>query len=40
MEQSAASRVPAGPYGLYAAGGLVLVVFFAFLWAFNFTTFF
>jgi hypothetical protein len=40
MEDSAASRILVGPYGLHAFG-LVLLTFFAvFLWAFNFTNFF
>ncbi len=29
-----------GPYGLHAVGAAVLILFLAFLWVFNFTTFF
>jgi hypothetical protein len=39
MEDSAASRILAGRYGLHAFG-LVLLSFAVFLWAFNFTNFF
>jgi hypothetical protein len=40
MEQSAVLRILVGPYGLHAFGGVVLVLFAVFLWAFNFTNFF
>ena len=40
MKQSTASRILVGPYGLHAFGFVVLAFFLAFLWVFNFTTFF
>ena len=40
MEQSAIARILVGPYGLHAFGFVVLSFFLAFLWVFNFTTFF
>jgi hypothetical protein len=40
MTQAAISRILLGPYGLHALGGVVLALFLAFLWVFNFTTFF
>jgi len=40
MAESAVSRILVGPYGLHAFGAVALVLFFTFLWAFNFTTFF
>jgi hypothetical protein len=40
MEQSAMSKVLVGPYGLHAFGGALLIMFFVFLWVFNFTSFF
>jgi len=40
MEQSAASRMLIGPYGLHAFGAVLLIFFLAFLWVFNFTNFF
>ena len=40
MEQSAIARILVGPYGLHAFGFVVLGFFLAFLWVFNFTTFF
>jgi hypothetical protein len=40
MGQSATSRVIVGPYGLHAFGFVFLAMFLAFLWVFNFTSFF
>ena len=40
MEQTAIARILVGPYGLHALGFVVLGFFLAFLWVFNFTTFF
>lgn len=40
MTQPAISRILVGPYGLHGFGAAVLVLFLAFLWVFNFTTFF
>jgi hypothetical protein len=40
MEQSAVLRTLMGPFGLHAFGIVVLVLFLAFLWVFNFTNFF
>jgi hypothetical protein len=40
MAQEAISRIVVGPYGLHAFGALVLALFVAFLWVFNYTTFF
>jgi hypothetical protein len=40
MEQTMVARILIGPYGLHAAGAVVLILFGAFLWLFNFTTFF
>jgi hypothetical protein len=40
MEQSAISRIFVGPHGIHAFGFIVLALFLAFLWAFNFTGFF
>ena len=40
MTQAAASRILVGRYGLRAFGAVVLALFLAFLWVFNFTTFF
>lgn len=40
MNQILASRTPIGHYGLYAFAAVVLLLFVAFLWVFNFTTFF
>ena len=40
MVQAGISRILVGPYGLHAFGVVVLGLFIAFLWVFNFTTFF
>jgi len=40
MENSAVARILVGPYGLHAFGAVVLSLFLAFLWVFNFTSFF
>ncbi len=40
MENSAASRILVGPYGLHACGLALLTLFVVFLWVFNFTSFF
>jgi hypothetical protein len=40
MAQAALSRLLIGPYGLHAFIGAMLALFVAFLWVFNFTTFF
>ena len=40
MAQAVASRNLVGRYGLRACGAVVLALFLAFLWVFNFTTFF
>jgi hypothetical protein len=40
METSAILRLLVGPYGLHAMGFVVMSLFLAFLWVFNFTTFF
>ncbi len=40
MENSAASRILVGPYGLHAFGLVLLTSFVVFLWVFNFTSFF
>ena len=40
MNQAAASRILIGPHGLHAIGGVLFVLFVAFLYVFNFTTFF
>ena len=40
MAQETASSISAGTYGLYAFGGVALLLFAAFLFVFNFTTFF
>ncbi len=40
MAQAAVSRILVGPYGLHAFAAGVLGLFLAFLWVFNFTTFF
>jgi hypothetical protein len=40
LAQSVISRVFVGPYGLHAVGALALAIFVAFLWTFNFTSFF
>ena len=40
MEQTAIARILVGPYGLHAFGFVMLGFFLAFLWVFNFTTFF
>jgi hypothetical protein len=40
MAQAALSRLLIGPYGLHAFIGVMLALFVAFLWVFNFTTFF
>jgi hypothetical protein len=40
MTQGAVSRILIGPYGLHAFAAMALVLFLAFLWVFNFTTFF
>jgi hypothetical protein len=40
METSAIMRFLVGPYGLHAFGLVVISMFLAFLWVFNFTTFF
>src|SRR5262249_11948116 len=40
MKQSTASRILVGPFGLHTFGFVVLAFFLAFLWVFNFTTFF
>jgi hypothetical protein len=38
--QTAVSRILIGPYGLHAFVAAALALFLAFLWVFNFTTFF
>jgi hypothetical protein len=40
MQQAAPARILSGPFGLHAAGIVMLALFALFLWAFNFTTFF
>jgi hypothetical protein len=40
MAESAMSRILVGPHGTHAVGIIVLVFFLAFLWMFNFTSFF
>jgi hypothetical protein len=40
MAQAALARLLIGPYGLHAFIGVMLALFVAFLWVFNFTTFF
>ena len=40
MNRADASRLLVGPYGLHAVFAGFLILFAAFLWAFNFTTFF
>ena len=40
MAQTALARILVGPYGLHAFLGVMLALFVAFLWVFNFTTFF
>jgi hypothetical protein len=40
MAQSAMSRILVGPCGVHALGIFVLALFLAFLWMFNFTSFF
>jgi hypothetical protein len=40
MAQAALSRILVGPYGLHAFVAGMLALFVAFLWVFNFTTFF
>ena len=40
MAQETASGISAGTYGLYAFGAVALALFAAFIWVFNFTTFF
>ena len=40
MAQANALSIWIGPYGLHLAGAIALVLFAAFLWVFNFTSFF
>jgi hypothetical protein len=40
MAPGTVSSILVGPYGLHAFGGVVVLLFFVFLWAFNFTSFF
>jgi hypothetical protein len=40
MNQAEIARTVVGRYGLHAFGAGLLVLFVAFLWVFNFTTFF
>ena len=40
MAQAAISRILIGPYGLHAMTLAVFALFAAFLWVFNFTSFF
>jgi hypothetical protein len=40
MAQSVVSRILVGPHGVHAFGFLLLALFLAFIWVFNFTTFF
>jgi len=40
MEHSDSPKILAGSYGLYAFGLVALSLFLAFLWLFNFTSFF
>jgi hypothetical protein len=40
MTQTAVSKLLIGPYGLHAFAAVVLGLFLAFLWLFNFTSFF
>ena len=40
MAPSVVSRVLVGPYGTQALGFAALAVFLAFIWVFNFTSFF
>jgi hypothetical protein len=40
MAQAALARILVGPYGLHAFIAVMLTLFIAFLWVFNFTTFF
>jgi hypothetical protein len=40
MAQAALARILVGPYGLHAFLAVMLALFVAFLWVFNFTTFF
>jgi hypothetical protein len=40
MAQDTASTISAGTYGLYAFGGIALLLFAGFLFVFNFTSFF
>jgi hypothetical protein len=40
MAQSAVAKILVGPYGLHAFAAVVLGLFLAFLWVFNFTSFF
>jgi hypothetical protein len=40
MAQADVSRILIGPYGLHAFGLVALTLFVAFLWVFNFTSFF
>ena len=40
MAQTAFARILVGPYGLHAVLGVMLALFVALLWVFNFTTFF
>ena len=40
MQQAALTRILGRPFGLHAAGIVMLALFALFLWAFNFTTFF
>jgi hypothetical protein len=40
MAQAALSKILVGPYGLHAFIAVMLGLFAAFLWVFNFTTFF
>ena len=40
MAHQGISRILVGPYGLHAFAAVVLALFAAFIWAFNFTGFF
>jgi len=40
MAQADIARMLIGPYGLHAFLGIFAILFLAFLWVFNFTTFF
>ena len=40
MVQAAITRILVGPHGLHAFAAVVLALFLAFLWVFNFTAYF